>query len=124
MSADLRTMAVAFTADTLHAMIPAIASVSTRKVLKPKPQTCCAEFAAYAEVRLSRLERYDSPIDNRELAFTITVETATALIEVMDNFLGVQVWGKQERHCNDAKTYLEHKVSEMPELPSQLKLKV
>lgn len=124
MPIDSRLMNLSFTADTIRAVIPAIASISTKKALKPKPQTYCTEFASYASNRLSRLDKYESPIDNREMAFTITVETAKSLIDAMDNFLGVQMWEKQERLCNDAKVYLEVMVKEMPELPTQLKLKV
>lgn len=125
MAIDQRPMELGFTVSALSAVRKAVATAVTKRVLKPREQTYCVEFDAYAAIRLSRLPVVDAPVDNREVGFTLQVECARSIIAAIDAFLsGPATWEITERRCDDVKTYLNGKIAAMPSVLTQGKLKL
>ena len=120
MPPDLREMSIGLTVNTLTALNVALKSSVFKRVLKPKSQTHCVEFHAYAQLRLSQFGPGGDGYDNREVKFTLTVETGKSLVEAIDHYLsGPQIPGDIDRRCEEVKQYLNHTIEHLPSVPKQ-----
>lgn len=64
-------------------------------------------------------------IDNRELTFTITADSARELITALDHSLTSHVFEKAAyRRVEELRSYLNIRLEALPELPKQERLKL
>jgi len=64
-------------------------------------------------------------IDNREITFTITVDSARELILALDRALTSHVFEKAAyRRADELRSYLNIRLESLPELPKQPALKL